>query len=365
MLFYLRKLWSYVSLFFSRGVLSDKDIKKLLGYHIFIYPFKKENLKPSSYNLTASKCAFIKDDKGNQKLIIKDNKIMIPRGKTAIIETQESIYVSKWITGTYHSKVKLVNKGLGHIGTTLDPCFFGVSAIALHNNSDNDIPIEIGDTIATIMFYSLKSKSTGLHDNMSGRVDDNIKLGVEDFYQFNDDKKTVSILIKKKIDEATVIDNKFIQDNIKVIEQVKDKKIEDESIIIYDIDEPVCKKCNNCDEANECSFKLLKNINSENNKRDKIVKEIKEWKSQPWITSKESLIKVVKDYVKIESNNKDIFIYSLLWLVMGVITIIILSYFAIKYEGTKEILKIIIGAIIPTIAIIIGMIVKHKTIKGD
>lgn len=363
MLFYIRKLWSYVSLFLSRGVLSDKDIKKLLGYHIFIYPFNKGDLKPSSYNLTASKCAFIKDEKGNQKLIIKDNKIVIPQGKTAIIETQESIYVSKWITGTYHSKVKLVNKGLGHIGTTLDPCFFGVSAIALHNNSDKDIPIEIGSTIATIMFYSLKSSSTGLHDNMSGRVDDNIRLGIKDFYSFNNDKKTVSILINKEIDKDTEIDNKFIQENVKVIKE--DRMMKDEAIIIYDINKPVCRNCTNCNESKECSFRLLKSINSENAKRDKIVKEIEEWKSQPWVNSKESLIKSVKDYVKIESNNKDIFIYSLLCLVMGITTIIILSYFAIKYEKAKEIIKIIIATIIPTIAIIIGMIVKHKTIKGD
>lgn len=111
--------------------MSDKNIKRLLGSHIFIYPFKDENLRPASYNLTASKCAFIKGDKV-QKLIVQGECIVIPPGKTGIIYTEESLYVSKWICGTYHSRVELVNKGLGHIGTTLDIDFF-VYAIALHN----------------------------------------------------------------------------------------------------------------------------------------------------------------------------------------------------------------------------------------
>lgn len=365
MLYYVRKLWSYISLFFLRGVLSDNDIKKLLGYHIFIYPFKIENLKPSSYNLTASKCAFIKEKNGKQKLIVRDNKIIIPANKTAIIETQESIYVSKWITGTYHSRVKLANKGIGHIGTTLDPCFFGLSAIALHNETDEEISINIGDSIATIMFYSLKSRSSGLHDNMTGRLDDGIKLEVEDFYNFEDKNKKVTIVINKEVLKNIKIDDDYIKENISVI--TENKKLEENVINIYDIDDPVCQNCINCNNKEKCSFKLLKNIISENEKRAGIIKEIEEWKSQQWINNKESLIEKVKESVRKENNNKDILIYSLLILIGGIILIswlILLVNSGISKEMV-EIVKVIIGVIIPTVTIIIGMIVNHKSKKGD
>ncbi|MCX5964280.1 MAG: hypothetical protein NT070_14395 [Cyanobacteria bacterium] len=70
------------------------------------------------------------------------------------IETNESIWVSKKISGTYHSKVALVSKGLSHIGTTLDPEYVGCSLIAIHNHSNQDVSLtpEI-DTFATLVFH--------------------------------------------------------------------------------------------------------------------------------------------------------------------------------------------------------------------
>lgn len=233
MLFYIRKLWSYISLFLFRGVLSDKDIKKLLGYHIFIYPFKKENLKPSSYNLTASKVAFIKykgeDGKVKQKLIVNDDKIIIPPGETAIIETNESIYVSRWIAGTYHSKVKLVNKGLSHIGTTLDPCYFGLSAIAITNNSGIEQEIKVNESIVTIMFYTLKSRSSGLHDNITGRMD-NLSLKFDEYIE-KDYKKTNEEINKFKNEDYVLKKEVLIQ---KVREKIKCENIL-KDICIYSI----------------------------------------------------------------------------------------------------------------------------------
>ena len=352
MLFYFRKILSYISLIFGKGTLSDKDIKRLLGYHIFIYPFKEENLKPASYNLTASKCAFVKDEKGNQKLIVCGNKIIIPPHETGIVETQESIYVSRWITGTYHSKVKMVNKGIGHIGTTLDPCFFGVSAIALHNTTNKPIEIKVGDTIATLIFSSLKSRSTGIHDNISGRQDDGIKLDVKNFYYDNSNKE-VCILIKAKIDNDENIDEKFIKD-----------KLQDGGIIIYENDKEVCKNCINCNKQEGCKSKLLKNALSQKAENEEILKEIEEWRNQEWVNNKESLIKNVVKLVKKKNNNKDIFIYSLLILIIGALSIAGILKFVYKDEY-KQLAQIVIATIIPTVSIIIGMIVRHKSGKGE
>lgn len=367
MLFYIRKFFSYISLLFFKGALSDKDIRRLLGLHIFIYPFKKENLKASSYNLTASKCAFVKEGgEGKQQLIIKEDNIIIPAGKTAIVETQESIYVSRWITGTYHSRVKLVNKGIGHIGTTLDSCFWGISAIALQNTTDHDITIKVGSPIVTIMFYVLKSRSSGLHDNFPGRIDDNIRLDIENFYPFKDDKKTITTVITEKVNEDKLIGKKF---KIKLIKDIKDKKINDESIIIFDIERPVCKNCINCNEKDNCGYKLLKNINEEKEKRKRIIEELRIMKSQPWITSKEGLIKKVKLEIKKENVNKDIAIYSIIILLDAFAFIVVISYFAIRYNTNtvlSSVLKVIIASIVPTAAIAIGIIANYKKkFKGE
>lgn len=153
------------------GVLSDKQIKKLLGRKIYIWPFKDNNLKGATYNLTASCIAVCDTDKGLKSLINDNNEIVIPPDKTALIQTEESIYVEKDICGTYHSKVSLVSKGLSHIGTTLDPCYFGTSLIAIHNHSNSNQEIKIGETFASLMLYKMPKSSKVRHDNPPFRYD--------------------------------------------------------------------------------------------------------------------------------------------------------------------------------------------------
>lgn len=163
-------------------ILSDTDIKKELGKNILIYPFKKTQLKGASYNLTASTLAWSLTTK--QSIYI-DGKIIIEPGTTALIETNEVIWVSQKIAGTYHSKVGMVSQGTGHVGTTLDPNYIGRSLIAIHNHyypfNNNGIeeinpiilqPEDEEDAIATLVFHYVMSEATRKgHGNHSGRIE--------------------------------------------------------------------------------------------------------------------------------------------------------------------------------------------------
>lgn len=357
MLFYLRKLVCYISLFFFRGALSDRNIKKLLGYHIFIYPFKEENLKPSSYNLTASKFAFIKEKENGeekQKLIIKDNEIIIPPHQTAIIETEESIYVSRWITGTYHSRVKMVNKGLGHIGTTLDPCFFGVSAIAMTNHTDKDVKIKVGEPIVTLMFYSLKSRCKGMHDNMTARIDTNINLDCEDFFDFKDSDNKIVVIQKEELCDKLL--------EMKLKDLLSNDLSSKCGITLLD-NEDYCDRCQDCSNKDGCISKFIKYHNYKN---QKIIDEIKEWKSQPYIHTKQALIEKVREQIRIDNTSKDIFLYSLFFILVGIFSIYRLFKFSISKNyipGSIEIalIQAIMAITIPTVVAIIGIIANYKT----
>lgn len=153
------------------STLSNVDIEKELGENILIFPFHKKHLKGASYNLTASKLAW---NISNGESIYDHfrNKIVIPVGATVLVETNETIWVSEKICGTYHSKVKMVSKGLGHIGTTLDPDYLGTSLIAIHNHSGNDVELNPEtDSFVSIIFHYLKTKSSIGHDNDPGRLD--------------------------------------------------------------------------------------------------------------------------------------------------------------------------------------------------
>lgn len=151
------------------SVLGNKKIKRSLGKDLFIYPFKECNLKGSSYNLTASKVAYLLS---NEQIAINGKgEIVVPAGETVLIQTEESIYTRKNICGTYHSKVKLVARGFSHIGTTLDPGYFGASLIALTNTTKETKKIKCGETIVTLMFYRVSGCDKELWDNSPNRDD--------------------------------------------------------------------------------------------------------------------------------------------------------------------------------------------------
>ncbi len=153
------------------SVLSNRDIERYYGKKIFIYPYSLDNMRGgSSYNLTASQFAYFSDKTGVH-YAVENGVIKVPPHTTVLIQTEESIFVSDNICGTYHSKVKLVSDGLSHIATTLDPKYFGTSKIAVQNTTNQEKTIDVGSTFVSLMFYKMKRKATARHDNGPGRND--------------------------------------------------------------------------------------------------------------------------------------------------------------------------------------------------
>lgn len=170
------------------SVLSEWDIINELGRGIFIYPFKgkNESITGCCLCLTASEHAYtfyIDQQTQERKCLFltdkADNLIKIQSRKTAIIWTEESVFLGNYLCGSLHSKVKLVSQGLGHIGTRVNPNYGGVMAIALHNLSDNEIQIKVGETIAYLRIHRLSSKSSfpSPYTDHAGKLEDAIPTG--------------------------------------------------------------------------------------------------------------------------------------------------------------------------------------------
>ena len=135
-------------------MLSIEDIYRNFGKNIFIYPIDHLIIKGSSVDLTASKYAWSMKTK---KSIYdsKRNQIIIPPDDTAIIFTNEVLYVTNRIAGSYHSKVSFTAEGLSHIGTSLDPELIGPSKIAIHNHNCKEFILDVNHTIVSVCFYKL------------------------------------------------------------------------------------------------------------------------------------------------------------------------------------------------------------------
>lgn len=185
-------------------MLSDVDIIKMLGKKIYIYPFKEQNLKGASINLTASNMAWSVTTK---KSITQGNQIVIPGHDTALIMTEEIIHLSPAIGGTIHSKLTDICRGLGHDASTLNPGWFGRLVIPVHNYTPNPLSLTVGNTFITMLLDALPTKtSKRVDENAINRTDllHEIKLSEQEKdCLFNHEIQTIDALKKKIAQEKT------------------------------------------------------------------------------------------------------------------------------------------------------------------
>lgn len=197
------------------GILSDKQFMKHFGKDIFIYPFNKNNLKGSSYNLTASRVAYYEEDKKLISILVKKDKIMIPPKKIVYIQTEESIYTTQRICGTYHTKVKWVSRGLSPISTTLDPCYFGTSLITVVNLSEKEIEMDVGESFCTLIFHKMSSGHKDLHDNVPFRKD----ISSGKIYDFSNAYDIIMLKKKHELEEEQDSKNKTLSEKEKELKK--------------------------------------------------------------------------------------------------------------------------------------------------
>ncbi|MEN6349726.1 MAG: hypothetical protein ABFD08_10075 [Syntrophomonas sp.] len=164
------------------GFLSDVDISQVLNKDIVICGYCEKNLTDIGYNLTPTEFVFSTNkgmlvpiyNSGNQKFCWVDPN------DTVLILTREAVWVSEAISGTFHSKVKLVSQGFGHISTTLDALWEGPLLISLNNPTKRKIRFVIGEdkgngfeycSFVTLIFYRMVTPTNKKHDNPPCRID--------------------------------------------------------------------------------------------------------------------------------------------------------------------------------------------------
>lgn len=164
------------------GLLSDIDVRKLLDKDIVICGYKGDNLTDIGYNLTPTEFIFSVNKGSLVKIYNEKNQkyCYIEANDTVLILTREAIWVSEKIVGTFHSKVKLVSNGFGHISTTLDANWEGPLLISLNNPTKKPIKLILAEdkgkgvkynSFVTLIFYKMVTPTNNPHDNPPCRLD--------------------------------------------------------------------------------------------------------------------------------------------------------------------------------------------------
>lgn len=189
-------------------MLSRNDIKKEIGKGICLHPLHPENIKENSINLTLSHYAwttkggdYYTDENGNCYIYTnrknhtggiesmkrgdscvvgkkRSQKILLFPHQTTIVETSEVVAIGDYIGGSLHSKVSVVAKGIGHIGTMLGPGYCGHLMISLHNITDEIVEMKVGETFLSVTFDYLDTSVTRTSSTISGHVDKLSEYGI-------------------------------------------------------------------------------------------------------------------------------------------------------------------------------------------
>ncbi len=166
------------------GFLNDIQVKRAIADdRMAICPFRLDNLTPIGYNLSYSRFIVSIRKKTFAKIYHKNNEwfFFLKPAETVLILTRESIWVSKFIGGTFHSKVSLVTKGLGHVSTTLDPGWQGQLLVPMNNPTKEKIKVVIArdcngameyETFITmVLYWAVEASLNERMNNSSARIE--------------------------------------------------------------------------------------------------------------------------------------------------------------------------------------------------
>jgi len=146
-------------------MLSAERITRLSNEGEMIFPFDPLRLKTAAYRLTVGPLYQVEGENG--ELTEPRSRFVIPPNSLAFVSVRERLRIPHYIAARFNLKIDFVYRGLLlGTGPQVDPGFQGILSFPLHNLSNNPIPLELGENIATIDFV----KTTGLPDALHTEI---------------------------------------------------------------------------------------------------------------------------------------------------------------------------------------------------
>ena len=184
--------------FKGTGVVLGDGIRFYCKQFDLIQPFNEANLKPANYKLTVGDEFSI----GGESHVLVDetgkNEIRISPFEVAVIKTQETVNMPRFLIGRWNIQVKHAYQGLLWVGgPQVDAGYVGHLFCPIYNLSDSEVVLRLGDSFAVIDFV----KTTPFIKHKSPEYDlPPERLLLEDYNPRNLRSALVT-LVTKQIDE--------------------------------------------------------------------------------------------------------------------------------------------------------------------
>lgn len=142
--------------------LSKKDIKEYCMNERLIWPYDEKNVQTCSYDLTfGGEYYFYREEDGKRVNVVQlkpGEKLYIPADAICYILTKETVKIPNNLTASISLAFGLIKKGVMLAAQPpYDPGYMGKTVALLHNLSDEEVEISIGEHILNIVFNILSS----------------------------------------------------------------------------------------------------------------------------------------------------------------------------------------------------------------
>lgn len=136
-------------------LLTDGEIKDLLGKNIIIEGFDEEFLQPSSYDMRIGKRALVSHAEAEID-VEKSGSVPIKPGEFALLTTYEKVKLASNITGHIGVKSYYTRKGLVLLaGLQIDPGFEGHLVLGIYNAAPRQLVLDYLSPFCTVEFHQL------------------------------------------------------------------------------------------------------------------------------------------------------------------------------------------------------------------
>ncbi len=136
-------------------LLTDGEIKEMLGKEIVIEGFDDEFLQPSSYDMRIGKRALVSHSEAEVD-VEKNRSVAIKPGEFALLTTHEKVKLASNVTGHIGVKSYYTRKGLVLLaGLQIDPGFEGHLVLGIYNVAPRQLVLDYLSPFCTVEFHKL------------------------------------------------------------------------------------------------------------------------------------------------------------------------------------------------------------------
>lgn len=136
-------------------LLTDGEIKEMLGKEIVIEGFDEEFLQPSSYDMRIGKRALVSHSEAEAD-VEKNGSVPIKPGEFALLTTHEKVKLASNVAGHIGVKSYYTRKGLVLLaGLQIDPGFEGHLVLGIYNAAPRQLVLDYLSPFCTVEFHKL------------------------------------------------------------------------------------------------------------------------------------------------------------------------------------------------------------------